>query len=112
MKSPLSTEISRQIERTLPSDYTDDLKFWMIDENFLESCCQDKLMARREAILAEVAKHNQQDEEEEVEDFGEGHFVPYQRALWDLLQKPQSSLPAKVQTGPLLVPDSDHADAS
>ena len=53
-------------------------------------------MARREAILAEVAKHNQKEEEEEPEDFGSGYFVPYQRALWDLLQKPQSSLPAKV----------------
>ena len=48
--------------------------------------------------MAEVAKHNQQEEEEEPEDFGEGYFVPYQRALWDLLQKPQSSLPAKVMS--------------
>ena len=86
------------IDEVCPLDYTDDLKFWMIDENFLESCCQDKLMARREAIMAEVAKLNQQDEEEEVEDFGEGYFVAYQRALWDLLQKPQSSLPAKVMS--------------
>ena len=55
-----------------PLDYTDDLKFWMIDENFLESCCQDKLIARREAIMGEVAKLNQKEEEEEPEYFGEG----------------------------------------
>ena len=28
------------IDEVCPLDYTDDLKFWMIDENFLESCCQ------------------------------------------------------------------------
>ena len=36
----------------------------MINENFLESCCQDKLIARREAIMGEVAKMNQKEEEE------------------------------------------------
>ena len=41
---------------------------------------------------------NQKEEEEEPEYFGEGAFVPYQRALWDLLQKPQSSLPAKIMS--------------
>ena len=86
------------IDEVCPLDYTDDLKFWMINENFMESCCQDKLIARREAIMGEVAKMNQKEEEEEPEDFGEGYFVPYQRALWDLLQKPQSSLPAKIMS--------------
>ena len=38
------------IDKVCPLDYTDDLKFWMINENYLESCCQDKLIARREAI--------------------------------------------------------------
>ena len=28
--------------------------------------------------------------------FGEGRFVPYQKALWDLFQKPQSGSAAKV----------------
>ena len=86
------------IDEVCPLDYTDDLKFWMIDENFLESCCQDKLIARREAILADIAKFNQKEEEEVPDNFGEGFFVPYQQALWDLLQKPQSSLPAKVMS--------------
>ena len=48
--------------------------------------------------MGEVAKMNQKEEEEEPEYFGEGAFVPYQRALWDLLQKPQSSLPAKIMS--------------
>ena len=35
-------------------------------------------------------------EVEVVEDFGAGYFVPYQRALWDLFEKPQSSHCAKL----------------
>ncbi len=52
---------------------------------------------RREHILAEVAKEKLLDDvEEEEEDFGTGYFVPYQKALWDLFEKPQSGLAAKI----------------
>ena len=86
------------IDEVCPLEYSEDLRYWMIDENFMEFCCQDKLISRREAILTEVAKENAQEEEEVPEYFGEGYFVPYQQALWDLLQKPQSSLPAKIMS--------------
>ena len=78
-------------------DYQDDLEFWMIKELNLEICCVDKFNARREHIHAELEKdRHMQAVEEVVEDFGEGYFAPYQRALWDLFEKPQSSLVAKL----------------
>ena len=78
-------------------DYADDLQFWMIKELNLEICCIDKFTTRREHILAEVAKENlKQEEDEEEEDFGDGYFARYQKGLWDLFEKPQSSLPAKI----------------
>ena len=78
-------------------DYADDLEFWMIKELNLEICCIDKFNARREHILAEVEKEKMTMVEVEVEeDFGDGYFAQYQRALWDLFEKPQSSLPAKL----------------
>ena len=43
----------------------------------------------------EKAKKHAPDVELE-EDFGEGYFAQYQAALWDLFEKPQSSLAAKV----------------
>ena len=43
----------------------------------------------------EKAKKHAPDVEVE-EDFGEGYFAQYQAALWDLFEKPQSSLAAKV----------------
>jgi len=78
-------------------DYADDLEFWMIKELNLEICCIDKFNARREHILTEVEKEKHTHGEVEVfEDFGDGYFAPYQRALWDLFEKPQSSSPAKL----------------
>ena len=48
-------------------------------------------------MLAKVEKENMDHSEVEViEDFGTGYFVPYQRALWDLFEKPQSSHSAKM----------------
>lgn len=78
-------------------DYADDLEFWMIKELNLEICCIDKFNARREHIIAEVEKdRHMQAVEEIIEDFGDGYFAPYQKALWDLFEKPQSSLFAKL----------------
>ena len=63
----------------------------------LEVCCVEKFFTRKEASqeLMEKAKKHAPDVELE-EDFGEGYFAKYQAALWDLFEKPQSSLAAKV----------------
>ena len=69
----------------------------MVRELSLEICCIDKFTARRDAIVEEIAKEKAFGEEtEEVEDWGQGYFTKYQKCLWDLMEKPQSSLPAKV----------------
>ena len=50
------------------------------------------------AFLRETqkAKNLEKIEVEEEEDFGDGCFVPIQKFLWDLFEKPQSSFMAKV----------------
>ena len=35
---------------------------------------------------------------DDVEDFGTGRFVPYQKFLWDLLEKPDTSGAAKAMS--------------
>ena len=78
-------------------DYADDLEFWKIRELNIEICCFDKFNARRDHILSELQKEKHTQSEAEVEeDFGDGYFAYYQKALWDLFEKPQSSLPAKL----------------
>ena len=84
------------IDEVCTLEFAQDLEFWMIKEINLEICCIDKFNTRKEHIMAEVEKENKDTTEVEVvEDFGEGYFVPYQRALWDLFEKPQSSHCAK-----------------
>ena len=78
-------------------DYQDDLDYWNVSDINLEVCCFDKFNSRREHILREVEKEKSVGavEVEVVEDFGDGYFAKYQRALWDLFEKPQSSQAAK-----------------
>ena len=78
-------------------DYQDDLDYWNVTDINLEVCCFDKFNSRRDHILGEVEKDKQVGaaEEEVAEDFGNGYFAKYQKALWDLFEKPQSSLAAK-----------------
>ena len=77
-------------------DFTSDLEFWMIKEVSIEVCCIEKFATKKEHCINEMAKALFREEEEEEEDFGTGYFVPYQKGLWDLFEKPQSSQFAKV----------------
>ena len=78
-------------------DYQDDLDYWNVSHINLEVCCFDKFNSRRDHILEEVEKEKLVGavEEEVDEDFGSGYFAKYQKALWDLFEKPQSSQAAK-----------------
>ena len=70
----------------------------MIKEVMIDTCCNDKFVARKEHTLKEMdkAKNLEKAEEEEVEDFGEGLFARAQEGLWNLFEKPQSSHCAKM----------------
>ena len=76
--------------------FSDDLEFWMIDEVYLESCCQNKYNTRKEHVIEEMKKEANNIRKEVEEDFGTGKFVKYQICLWDLIEKPHTSMAAKV----------------
>jgi len=76
--------------------FSDDLEYWMIDEVFLESCCQNKYNTRKEHVIEELKKDANNVQKEVEEDFGTGKFVKYQICLWDLIEKPHTSFAAKV----------------
>ena len=78
-------------------DFASDLEFWMISDINLEICCVEKFFARKDTVLEVIEKGKKlQPEVEDIEDFGSGYFAEYQKYLWDLFEKPQSSLAAKV----------------
>lgn len=75
---------------------TDELEFWGIDEYYLEQCCLTKFNQRRDNMMEEMRKDKECLHGEEVEYFGEGRYNRARKFVWDLLEKPDSSKPAKV----------------
>ncbi len=74
-----------------------DLEYWDIDEVYIENCCQNKYNVRKEHVLEEMKKELMQNVKEEPEEWGDGKCASYQRFLWDLMEKPHTSLAAKVR---------------
>ena len=78
-------------------DFSADLEFWMIRDINLEVCCVEKFFTRKEHSYELIEKAKTQGSEEDAEeDFGNGYFGKYQKSIWDLFEKPQSSFAAKI----------------
>ena len=87
------------IDEVCVLDFAADLEFWKIGDINLEICCVEKFYARKDTLLEFLEKEKKnQPEVEEVENFGSGYFAKYQKQLWDLFEKPQSSSAAKVMS--------------
>ena len=78
--------------------FSDDLEYWGIDELYLESCCQHKYHQRKEHVHEEMRKEAESLVSHEEEDWGDGRCAKYQKFLWDLLEKPTTSVAARVST--------------
>ena len=85
--------------------FSDDLEYWSIDELYLESCCQHKYHQRKEHVNEEMRKEADSLKTREEEDFGDGPCVKYQKFLWDLLEKPTTSIAARVSKTHLSLAD-------
>ena len=57
---------------------------------------RDKFIDKRELIVTEMERTAHQLEVEETENFGRGRFARYQKFVWDLMEKPESSRAAKI----------------
>jgi potassium voltage-gated channel Shab-related subfamily B protein 1 len=77
--------------------FSDDLDYWNIDEVYLESCCQAKYNTRKEAIEDEMKKEANYLKKEEPDVFAPNACGRYQQFLWDLMEKPDTSIAAKVK---------------
>lgn len=78
--------------------FSDDLEYWGMDELYLESCCQHVYHQRKEIVHDELRKEAESLIEMDEDPFTEGRCTEWQRKVWDLLEKPQTSLAARVST--------------
>ncbi|XP_043227635.1 potassium voltage-gated channel protein Shab-like isoform X2 [Amphibalanus amphitrite] len=84
------------VEEMCVMAFSEDLDYWGIDELYLESCCQHKYHQRREHVHDEMRKEADSLKTREEEDFGTGRCAQYQKFLWDLMEKPTTSLGARI----------------
>jgi len=80
--------------------FADDLEYWGVDELYLESCCQHRYHQRKENMVEEMRKEAESVRGQGVavdEDFGTGPCAKWRRPVWDLMEKPQTSMAARVR---------------
>lgn len=76
--------------------FRDDLEYWMINEGFMEACCSDRFLSKRDLVVEEMEETAAKLEVDDEEDFGVGKFAKYQKMMWDLIEKPDTSRAAQV----------------
>lgn len=79
--------------------FSDDLEYWGVDELYLESCCQHKYHQRKEHVHEEMRKEAESLRQRDEEEFGDDKCSQYQKWLWDMLEKPTTSIAARVSRG-------------
>lgn len=77
--------------------FKDDLDYWQIEDYNLDSCCQQRYHQRRDNVFEEMKKEMESLKEHDEELFGNSQVERYQKFVWDLLEKPQTSLAARVR---------------
>lgn len=83
------------VEEMCVMAFSDDLDFWGVDELYLESCCQQKYHQGKEHVYEEMRKEAESLRTRDEDEFPPGRFVHYQKAVWELLEQPQSSTAAR-----------------
>ncbi|XP_041105218.1 potassium voltage-gated channel subfamily F member 1-like [Polyodon spathula] len=78
-----------------PICFQKELEFWKIDTSFLDDCCKSNLSEKKEE-LQEIANRVQIILDDLEGDPSDDRWQKCQKFIWKFLEKPESSLPARV----------------